>query len=72
MDAASQAEFNRITSLKAEDLSPEDRAFLFARREYLNKAQVEEFADVIKLQQAAVADREQEVKDEAQPAKKGK
>lgn len=48
MDQLSQQEFNRVTSLKPHELTTEDIEFLWGRREYLNRSQTEEFADVLK------------------------
>jgi hypothetical protein len=67
MDELSQKEFNRIVALKSDDLTSNDISFLFARREYLNKSQVAEFADIIKAKQAQI-----ESDTEVSEPKKGK
>ena len=72
MDNVSQEEFDRLVKLNPEDLSPEQRAFLNARRGYLNHDQENTFANVLKAEQKAVADlATADANDKAEPTGKG-
>ena len=48
MDNTSQEKFDKLVKLDPIDLSLEDKAFLKARRTYLNGTQREVFKDIIK------------------------
>lgn len=70
MDQASRKEFDRITQLTPEELTPAEINFLFARRSYLGKTKREEFADVLKAKEDQLKAAAQE--DQPKEVKKGK
>ena len=66
MDSVSQEYFDRLVKTNPEDLTSEDRAFLYARRDYLNHNQEETFKSVLE----AEATRIQALQDEQEVERK--
>lgn len=51
MDLETQEIFENLIKLNPRDLTPNDRAFLYARRGYLNDRQLDTFAEVLSAQE---------------------
>lgn len=61
MNPEAQEELDRILKLNPEDLSPEEKAFLNARRSYLNNEQKRVFDSVLTDQAAPLPEGESEL-----------
>jgi hypothetical protein len=58
MDEASQKTFDEIIKTNPEDLTSDQKAFIFARRTYLTHAQEEAFKDILKAEEPVVEKKE--------------
>ena len=67
MDEKSKAELDRITAAGPNNMTQFDRDFLYARREYLTKAQRDEFKEVIEAKYEEVKQAAEEVEAEEKP-----
>jgi len=67
MDSESQAIFDRLVKLNPEDLTSNDREFLYARRDYLNHTQEETFAKVLEAEAARIQALQDEQEAERKP-----
>ena len=54
MDQLSQDTFDKLVKLNPEDLTLEQRQFLFARRDYLNNEQKKVFASIVEVKEEKV------------------
>jgi len=70
MNPEAQEELNRILQMNPSDLSVEEKAFLNARRTYLNNEQRRVFASVIDAAAAEVKHEELVTKEEQEPARR--